>query len=268
MRLALVIVPLLLAPTQAGAGETAWQDFSPEARIRLISGDIRASDGTTTIALEVEMSPGTKTYWRVPGETGIPLELDFSASDGVGAHEVLWPLPTVEVVNGYTDYVYDGPVIIPIRLQVSGDRPVVRADVLMGICSDICVPAASNFTLTLDLARADPGHDLRIVQAIAEVPIPWTAEPAPVGEPVFDGESLWVRADGALADEQTFIADASTSGHLFGAPKKSPETGLLGFPLLGGESAGNGVVGQWVRFLFATPDGPYEVARRIGSTAP
>ena len=61
------------------------------------------------------MPQNTKTYWRIPGETGIPTELDFTGSTGIAASTILWPYPTVDHVQGYLDYVYYGPTVLPHR---------------------------------------------------------------------------------------------------------------------------------------------------------
>ena len=71
----------LLSP--AFAAETAWQDVAPGVRLRLISTGVVKPDGTTLLGLEIDMPETTKTYWRVPGDTGLPTVLDFTASTGV-----------------------------------------------------------------------------------------------------------------------------------------------------------------------------------------
>ena len=67
---------LALAAAPACAGATAWQELAPGVKLRLVASDTLSADGTTLAALELDMPAGTKTYWRVPGESGIPTELD------------------------------------------------------------------------------------------------------------------------------------------------------------------------------------------------
>src|SRR5258708_7549343 len=83
MRMLKLFGLLALSATPAFAGATPWQDVAPGARLRLISSDTRAADGTTTIGLELDMPDADKTYWRLPGETGIPTEIDVTGSSGV-----------------------------------------------------------------------------------------------------------------------------------------------------------------------------------------
>ena len=75
---ALLLIPMLLTP--AVAAETPWQEVAPGARVRLISSDVLKPGNTTMVALEIDMPVGTNTYWRVPGETGIPTMFDFAGS--------------------------------------------------------------------------------------------------------------------------------------------------------------------------------------------
>jgi DsbC/DsbD-like thiol-disulfide interchange protein len=269
MRMLFLLIPGLMAAFPAFAAETGWQELAPDTRIRLIASETRTAGGQTLLAIELDMPRNTKTYWRVPGETGIPTRLDLAGSTGISGHRLFWPYPQVEQQQGYTDFVYYGPLVIPVELTIEGDNPVVQASILMGVCSDICVPATAEFTLPLDLKSPDPGQELRINQALAETPLPWTGDAEPIGEASFDAESglLSVPVDSAWADPQSLIADASDSGHLFGAPQKSREPGLVTLPLLGGDD-GAGLEGKPIQFIFMTRDGPFEVSRRVGRSTP
>lgn len=261
----------LACVSPAFAAATDWQELAPGARIRLIASETRTADGKTLAALELDMPQNTKTYWRVPGETGIPTKLDLAGSTGITGYQFVWPYPAVEELKGYTDFVYHGPLVLPIELMVEGDKQVIHASVLMGVCSDICVPAMAEFTLPLDLTKPDPGQGLRIDQALALAPIPWNGEgDDPIGEVEFDPEGgvLRIPVDRAAVDPESVIVDASATGHLFGAPQKSPEPGLITLPLLGGDDEGAGLEGQSVQVVFMTGNGPYEVTRRVArSTA-
>ncbi len=259
----------LVAAFPAFAAETGWQELAPDTRIRLIASETRTSGGRTLLAIELDMPPNTKTYWRVPGETGIPTRLDLAGSTGISGHRLHWPYPQVEQQQGYTDFVYYGPLVIPVELTVDGDNPVVEASILMGVCSDICVPATAEFSLPLNLTKPDPGQDLRINQALALTPLPWSGANDAIGEARFDAASglLSIPVNAALADPGSLIADASVSGHLFGAPQKSPEPGLVTLPLLGG-GGGAGLEGQPILLIFMTRDGPFEVSRRVVRSTP
>lgn len=263
MRLSLVAAALIVS-VPAFAAETAWQELAPDTRVRLIASEAVDSEGRSHVALELDMPAGTKTYWKVPGETGIPLSLDFSGSEGVAAGAAIWPFPQIETAAAYTDFVHYGHVVIPIEITAAGKAGSVELDTLMGICSDICVPAQASFSLPLDFSRPDSGHVLRIEQALSASPLDWPDRDPPVGEARFDPKAgtLAVRVDTARLDPATLITDASAAGYVFGAPQKSPETDVVLFALLGG-SEPVALEGRAVTFVFMTPDGPYQVTREI-----
>lgn len=267
MRCLATILAVLLA-TPAFAAATAWQEVGPDARARLISSDFVTADGSTLVALEIDMPGNTKTYWRVPGETGIPTTFDFSASTGIGVAEVLWPYPTIDTATGYLDFAYFGPTVLPAKLSITGDAPVVDLSVTMGICSDICIPTQVRFTLPLDLAMPDMGQGLRIDQAVANVPLP-ADDDTVVGDATLDAVGLWIDLVSADIDPASIIAATGDPSVLFGAPQKSRDNGLVMLPLLGGGEQQT-LVGQLVEINFMTPGGPYVVVREIvaaGSTA-
>lgn len=270
MRIPAVLLSLAIC-FPAMAAETPWQDVAPGSRVRLISSDVQTPDGTTLVALEIDMPHGTNTYWRVPGETGIPTQFDFSASSGVADYEALWPFPLLETKTGFVDFVYRGPTVLPVELKLDGAPVDLKLDVVMGVCSDICVPVMVSFALPLSFAAPDRAQGLRIAQALALTPLPWTDPRDPIDVVVFDAaaDALAVSIGDPRVDPSSLIADAGEGGQLFGAPQKSPDGKLVLVPLLGGESSRD-VEGMPVRFTFMTEIGPFSVERRIssaGSTA-
>ena len=264
----LPVLAALLLSMPASAAETAWQELAPDTRIRLIASEARDTAGHTHIALELDMPAGTKTYWKVPGETGIPLALDFAGSAGVDGGTAIWPFPKIEIAAGYTDFVHYGHVVIPIELEAADGAAVVELDALLGICSDICVPARASFRLPLDFARPDAGHAIRIEQALADAPLVWPGADSPVRDVRYDAaaETLSVTVDAGRLDPATLIADASAAGYVFGAPQKSPETDVVTFALLGGGEPA-ALEGRAVTFVFMTPDGPYAASREVALSA-
>lgn len=257
----------VLASGPAAAAATAWQDLAPGVRIRMISSDVREPDGKTMLGLEIDMPADTKTYWRVPGEGGIPAEFDLTGSAGISAVEPVWPYPLIDHALGLTDFVYYGPTVLPLSARADA-RAEVKAAVTLGICSDICMPARAEFSLPLDFARADLAQQLRIGQAVALAPIPWDGSGEPFGRVRFDAEAraLEVELASPEVDPDSVIADMGPGGMLFGAPQKSLDNLIVKLPLLGGDIGG--LEGKAVRLTFLTPAGAYETTRTIGGQQP
>ena len=124
----------------------------------------------------------------------------------------MWPYPLAETRDGYLDYVYYGPTVLPIRLTLAGEAASINASVIMGICSDICVPATASFSLAVDPSSPDRGQGLRIDQAAGLCADALGGGDAPVGEVWWDASAnaLAVALTEAQLDVPSIIATAPT----------------------------------------------------------
>lgn len=259
--LAIVIALCLFSPIFAG--ETEWVEIAPDASVRLVSSDSLDADGTLWMGLEFDMPLTTKTYWRVPGETGIPLSVDIADAQGIEELDIVWPYPVRETTAGYVDHAFYGRVLLPLRVAIKGDDPVVVADLTLGVCSDICVPAAARLELAPDLKTPDRANGLRINQALAEVPLPHAGDDI-LGDVAFDAENgaLVVALHDKTFDAASMIAEIAGSLHVFGVPEMSEDADALVFPLLGRSNPGAFDEAS-ARFTYDSTDGPYEISRVI-----
>ncbi|MHA6691802.1 protein-disulfide reductase DsbD domain-containing protein [Devosia sp. A449] len=264
MRPLILISALLLLAMPASAGETAWQEVAPGVKLRLVStGQIKA-DGRTLLGLELDMPQNTKTYWRIPGDTGLPTELDFAGSSGVLGHQVLWPYPTRQQTDDYLDYVYFGPTVLPVELTLAPGAANVELSAMLGVCSEICVPAQARFSLPLTDAKPDRPNGLRIRQALATAPIDWDGELQPFGAVEWQAEAgmLAVHLSDPTLDPASLIVSSASGEPLFGVPQKSPEPNLVLIPILGKSDAID-LENQAVQLTFLTGMGAFEVTRTI-----
>lgn len=252
-----------LAISPAFAAETPWQEVAPDVKLRLISSGQISADGTMLMGLEINMPEGTKTYWRVPGDTGLPTLLDFAGSRGVAGHEIVWPYPTRELTESYLDYVYYGPTVLPIKVKLDGDQAQAQVAAVLGVCSDICIPAQATFSLSIT-AEPDRPNGLRLRQAIAESPIAWDGAAPPLGdlELHLADRALAVRVLDPALDPASLIAATADGEPLFGAPQKSPEGDLILLPVLGKGDLAK-LVGRDVQLTFITDMGAYELNRTV-----
>jgi DsbC/DsbD-like thiol-disulfide interchange protein len=259
-----LLISACLACLPAQAGETAWQEIAPGVAVRLISAGAPDASGKALFALEIDMPEDTKTYWRVPGETGLPLELDFAGSRGVTLVDQHWPLPQREKVAGYLDYVYYGHTVLPLELAVASEDGLVDIEATLGVCSDICVPAQARLTLPLAKMAPDSANALRIDQALADVPIAWDGAGQPIGLATLlpDAGAIAVEIDPTLLDPSSLIAATDLDGPLFGAPQKSPQDNLVLLPILG-KTDNSALEGMEVEFSFMSPRGAYQVSRTL-----
>ncbi len=110
------------------------------------------ADGARMVALRLDLAPKWKTYWRAPGDAGIPPAFDWSASDNLRAVRYHWPRPTVFTTNGMRTIGYHDRLVLPMEvIPRDPSLPVVlRGRVDLGICKDICMPAAVEVTARLE----------------------------------------------------------------------------------------------------------------------
>lgn len=163
--LATAVAALLALPPTASA-----QFLRPDD---VVSAEIlpgwRQADGTHVAALRLTLQDGWKTYWRVPGEAGIPPRFDWTGSRNVGSVRILWPRPETFDQNGFLGIGYDNALVLPLELtpREAGGRMTVQAVIDIGVCNDICMPV----TLTLDATLGMGGRpDPRIQAALADRP--------------------------------------------------------------------------------------------------
>jgi DsbC/DsbD-like thiol-disulfide interchange protein len=114
----------------------------------------RAADGTHMAALHLRMAPGWMTYWRHPGESGIVPRLDWSGSDNLAELRIHWPEPRLVVKSGFHSIGYLDEVILPLQLRPRqpGQPIILRANLSIGVCDDICIPVDLGFTGALPSA--------------------------------------------------------------------------------------------------------------------
>lgn len=246
--LAVVAFPLALS---AGPAASAWER-NPYASARLLAGG--EGDAGVLVGVQIRLEPGWKTYWRVPGESGVPPRFDWSRSSNVASVRVDWPAPVWHEDSYSTSIVYENEVVFPVTiLRQTDDMPtIVRLDLAYAACRDICVPARAS--LVLDLSRVPEtttAETVLLERYRRQVPQSLSPDEAGVERAVLndDGDTLGLVLHGRDADPVRHIFVEGPSGYLFGRPRKTgaPE-GVETFevPVSGGQSAG-GLRGRSLR---------------------
>ena len=165
------------APARA-QDASAW-DKEPHAAARLIAGvAVKSPDATYLRAgLELRLDPGWKTYWREPGDSGVPPTFDFSGSENVKAVTVAWPAPErFPDGAGGNSIGYVGDIILPLRVvpQNPAKEAALHVKLAYAICGNLCVPAEANLTLTLTGNGAEEAaiarEELRVPRRVAPGP--------------------------------------------------------------------------------------------------
>src|ERR1700758_534402 len=141
---------LLAASLAAARAEDAspWQKDGHSA-VRWLAGS--RSGAVLLGGIAIQLQPGWKTYWRTPGDSGVPPRFDFSKSENVEAVTVLWPAPLLfdDGAGGHA-LGYHDKVVLPLRIVIkNADKPVtLRAAINYAVCEKICIPVEANAELT------------------------------------------------------------------------------------------------------------------------
>lgn len=156
--------------TAAIAAQSEWDigDFH-RSRLLLVPGEGTALRG----GLEIAMEEGWHTYWRVPGDAGIPPQFDFSGSSNVADVAVSYPFPERYNDGSSVSLIYRGHVTLPLTVEpVDPELPVtLNVSALFGVCDVICIPAKTTMSVTLaPRSDDDPRARIAIEQARRRLP--------------------------------------------------------------------------------------------------
>jgi DsbC/DsbD-like thiol-disulfide interchange protein len=162
--------------------EARAQDASPWQRdghsaVRLLAGS--RSGAVLLGGIAFQLQAGWKTYWRTPGDSGVPPRFDFSKSDNIEAVTVLWPAPLkFDDGAGGHSMGYHDQIVLPLRIvPKNADKPVtLRADISYAVCEKICIPVQANAELPFTSVAST--EDSALFAALDTVP-----KPANVGDP-------------------------------------------------------------------------------------
>ena len=203
------------------------------SRMRLVRGAPLGDKEGFAAAIEIALEPGYKTYWRMPGDTGVPPLFDWSGSRNLASIAPAWPVPRRFEEGGVSSIGYDGgSVVLPLRIAAADlALPVeLKVSLVYAACKAICVPEKADASLPLR-QDAPPGLYTALIEAAArEVPRRIEAEGLGLDQPQATTLNLTAGDHGLTlrptleADEH--ILDLFVEGPerwLFGAPRRSAD---------------------------------------------
>jgi thiol:disulfide interchange protein DsbD len=131
-----------------------------------------APGGLAYVAIRQSIQTGWHTYWRNPGDSGLPTSAQWTLPKGWSVGDTVWPAPERLPLGPLMNYGYVDQVLLPIPLNVPGSaRPgteqTLKADVTFLVCADICVPEEAKLKITLPVATGTPATDPKWGDAIS-----------------------------------------------------------------------------------------------------
>src|SRR5271167_17029 len=154
------------AATARAADASIW-DGDARSAIRLVAGS--PGGAAPRAGIELRLGTGWKTYWRYPGDSGVPPRFDFSKSTNVKSVTVRWPAPHRFTDESGASIGYKGDVLLPLDIVPAnpGQPVTLRVTIEYAVCEKLCVPAAGSAALGLGAASS---FDAALAAAEAKVP--------------------------------------------------------------------------------------------------
>lgn len=222
----------LLASAHAHASSSDWLD-TEGARVRLVTTGKPDVEGRLRGVLDIELKPGWKTYWRDPGDAGVPPTIDVSANPNIVGAEFDFPAPQRHDGGDFKWVGYDYPLVLPVTftLKDPAGPAAIDAAVFLGVCETICMPVQAR--LALDPADDPDNPDDASVVSAAFAAIPPAATPE-FGVKLVEkaGQTkavLQATFPGNPESAELFIA--GEDGYVFATPIKEERDGKTFFSL-------------------------------------
>ncbi len=171
-RQALLGAALVSVSTLASAGDEPTREFSsPYTSLRLMNAGEQA--GIWHSGVYITMQKGWKTYWRVPGDGGVPPSFDWSGSENVATTNVMMPLPHRFTDENGEGIGYKTEVVFPVDVKPQDPSKPVMLDlkIFYAVCNDICVPVQAQVKVGIDAGTVSAADKFRLRVARASVPV-------------------------------------------------------------------------------------------------
>ena len=145
---------------------------------QLVSSHNTAPAGSTIqVALRTVLDEKWHTYWRNPGDSGEPVQIDWQLPEGASAGEIVWPLPAAIPTGPLINYGFEGIPYFPVDITLPadaqlGEMVVIDAGVYYLVCYDVCIPESANLSLQILIGEPELNGrwDSAIKRALTDAP--------------------------------------------------------------------------------------------------
>ena len=161
----LALVGALLLVAEAWSGPETGPVQRDHIEVELIAETMSVQPGAEfRVGLRMQPDPGWHTYWINPGDSGLPIHLEWTAPDGARVSEIAWPYPEALPIGHLVNYGYEGEHLLPATVFVPADLPIgstftldLYADWL--VCEVECIPGEADLRLELPIEATAPSLD-------------------------------------------------------------------------------------------------------------
>ncbi len=201
---------LLGVALACGGFSHAWAASSSELKTDQVRATLvaHAPEGVAAgkplwLGLRIEHQPHWHTYWKNPGDSGLPTTLTWSLPAGFAAGDIAWPTPNPLPVGPLMNFGYEGTLLLPVQVSVpagfQGSSLPVRLEAQWLVCKDVCIPESGEFALDLPARTAIVEHAALFDAARAATPL---TLPQVQAQAKVQGQALQVTVQGLPADWQ------------------------------------------------------------------
>ncbi|EGJ12014.1 cytochrome c biogenesis protein transmembrane subunit, partial [Rubrivivax benzoatilyticus JA2 = ATCC BAA-35] len=216
LTLAAFVLALAAPPVSAAPGAVVT---TPQVRAELV---VHAPEGLgagrpMALGLLLRHQPGWHSYWKNPGDSGLPTTFAWTLPEGAAAGDIRWPTPQRLPVGPLMNFGYDGTLLLPVPLAIADGFKAERLDVTLHaewlVCKEVCIPESGDFVLSLPREQAIAAHAAEFAAAEAARPVPAAGATASAR---IDGQAVVVEVQGLPADWQGAALDVlpATAGAL------------------------------------------------------
>ena len=223
-----ILLASALTALPALAASSGWHD-GEGGRLRIVTASAPDANGMLQGVLQIELKPGWKTYWRDPGDSGVPPQVTVEIRGKIRQARIAFPAPTRHD-DGYSQWAgYDRSVLLPVSLPLeAGRQAALTARVMIGMCEKICIPVQADLVIDPERPSQQIVEEALVHNAVAALPAPaapgFTASSGSAA-----GDKLIVEAALPEGAEAAELFLAGEDGYAFGTPVPRTAAGRLSF---------------------------------------
>jgi len=231
-RLLVIVLGLLVFPQLPHASESNPVPADLGTATLVSAVEATGSLARIPLGLHITLPKGWKTYWRSPGDAGLPARIDWSGSSNLAEAEIRWPIPERFSLFGLETFGYEREVVLPItaRPEKPGEPLKLEASVDYLVCKDICVPITTALKLDLPAGPARPSEAAHLIDRFnVRVPSAATGAGLAVDDAVATGSGKSQRLTVTARSDTPFVRPdlliEGPAGLSFGKPQIEPRDG-------------------------------------------
>ena len=230
----LIVTLTLIFNFNASADTSDWKVSSAGENKVLQMRLTSSTEGTEglkeiPISLEVITNPGWKIYWRYPGDSGLPTEINFNDSSNVKSFQIFWPAPFRFSTFGIDTFGYEGQIIFPINVipEIVNEMINLNTQISLLACNEICIPFQEEISLQIPKTTSRPNINTRVrAQFLSLVPRKIPSDKYSFGEVLLTKDGILLK-NPKFPNKDFDIFVENDNGINFGKPIKKGNNFLL-----------------------------------------